>query len=195
MSAGFGFTNTGDSKKYAIKVSDSLDYEISFWWKQPTREATFELSVKGFDCDLNKEIKLIDVRSGAFNTVLVPGNLRICSLENKWNFFHGVIYNKDFKVHSSQQAITSHAKGTNLIMRNGIQKLFVNLICVRNCMLVWDFKVKPLGTQFSTGFIQSNGMIEVWRKNNKKDLSVEQIDTIAQQFLLPYDVPTSVINL
>lgn len=195
MSAGFGYINKNISKQYAITVSDDIDYEISFWFKQPTRDATFEVSVKCFDCDLITELKTIDVRSGAFNNVLLPGNVPICSLENKWNFWHGCVYNKNQPVVSSKQPFTSHAAGTNVIMRAGTRKIFVNVICVKNCMLIWDFKFKPMLTPFSTGFLNSNGLIEIWRKNNKKDLTEDQIQAIANRYLLGYDASLSVINI
>lgn len=193
MSAGFGFVNIEQSKNYAITVSDEIDYEISFWFKQPNREPTFELSVKCFDCDFQKELRPRSIIGGGSNNVLIPGNLPICSLENKWNFFHGILYNKNQPL-SSKQPITSHAAGRNLIMREGTRKLFVNLTVVKNCLLVWDFKIKPAATPFSTCFIQSNGLIEIWRKNNKKDLTDQQIDTLTRDYLLPADAALSVIN-
>lgn len=194
MSAGFGFTTIEQSRPYAITVSDEIDYEISFWFKQPTREPTFELSVKCFDCDFQKELKPKSIIGGANNTILIPGNVPICSLEHRWNFFHGVLYNKNQPVLNSEQPVTSHAAGRNLIMREGTNKLFVNLTVIKNCLLVWDFKIKPAGTPFSTGFVQSSGLIEVWRKNNKKDLTNEQIDTLTREYLIPYDAALSVIN-
>jgi hypothetical protein len=195
MGAGFGFIDKVTSKPFAIKVSDKLDYEISFWFKQPTRLPTFEISIKCFDCNLNNELIPIDIISGASNNVMLPGNVQITSLENRWNFWHGILYNSNQTIQAATQPLTSHAAGTNLIMKLGTAKLFVNVTCVQTCMLLWDFKVKPANTPFSTGFIQSDGLIEVWRKNNKKDLTQTQIDTIAKQFLIPYDASMSVINI
>lgn len=195
MSAGFGFISKDISKNYAITVSENLDYEIQFWFKQPTRDPTFELGVKTFDCQFQQEFIPLDVVSGAAVNVLIPGNLVICSLENRWNFCHMVVYSKNEPLHNSAQPETSHAAGTNVIMRPGTAKLFVNLLCVRNCLLIWDFKVKPLRTPFSTGFLQARGLIEIWRKNNKQDMTTEQIDALAQQYLFPYDVVPSVIEL
>lgn len=195
MSSGFGFINVATSKPYAIKVSDQIDYEISFWFQQPSTDATFELSVNCFDCQLQTELVPIDVQSGASNKILIPGDVEVCGLPNRWNFMRMVLYSCNEPLHDGEQPETSHAAGTNLIMKAGTAKLFVNLICVQNCMLVWDFKVKPLRTPFSTGFIQSNGLIEIWRKNNKKNMTQQQIDAIAKQFLFPYDASTSVIEL
>jgi hypothetical protein len=195
MSAGFGFTNIAASKPYAITVSDQIDYEISFWFQVPTTDPTFELSVNCFDCQFDTELIPIDVVSGASNKVLIPGNISICGTPNKWNFLHAVLYNCNQPVVPDTQQETSHAAGTNLIMKPGTTKLFVNLTCFFNCMLVWGFRVKPLRTPFSTGFIQSRGLIEIWRKNNRKDMTAAQIDSIATQFLLPYDTNMSVIEL
>lgn len=195
MSAGFGFVNKTVSKPFAIPVSDQIDYEISFWWQQPTRSATFELSVDCFDCQLQTELIPIDIISGASQRVIIPGNKIICGTENRWNFMHAIVYNCNQSIQPDIQPFTSHAQGTNLIMKKGTSKIFVNLICVNACMLVWDFKFKPLRTPFSTGFIQSRGLIEIWRKNNKKDMTQKQIDTLATQYLISRDTSTSVIEL
>lgn len=195
MSSGFGYTNVNASAPYAIKVSDQTDYEISFWFLQPTADPTFELSVNCFDCALSEELIPIDVRNGASNRIFIPGNLPICSTPNKWNFMRVALYSSNEPLHNDLQPETSHAAGTNLIMRPGTAKLFVNLICVQNCMLVWDFKVKILRTQFSTGFLQSSGLLEIWRKNNRPDMTTAQIDALTSEFLLPYDTNMVVTEL
>ncbi|HSY76361.1 MAG TPA: hypothetical protein VK890_05865 [Bacteroidia bacterium] len=195
MSAGFGFTNVATSSPYAIKVSDQLDYEISFWFLQPTTDPTFELNINCFDCALSTELVPIDVQSGASNKIFIPGNLSICSTPNKWNFMRAALYSCNEPLHNDLQPETSHAAGTNLIMKPGTAKLFVNLICVQNCMLVWDFKVKPLRTLFSTGFLQSSGLLEIWRRNNRPDMTAPQINALASEFLLPYDTNMVVTEL
>lgn len=195
MSAGFGFINKTDSKQFAITVSDKLDYEISFWFIQPTLNPTFELSVDCFDCQLQTPLIPIDVVSGASQRVLIPGNKKICSLPNRWNFAHMIVYASTEPIHPGIQPFTSHAAGTNVIMQPNTAKMFVNLLCVRNCMLVWGFAVKPLRTVFSTGFLQSKGLIEIWRKNNKKDMTQAQIDALANEFLIPYDTTMVVTEL
>ena len=106
-----------------------------------------------------------------------------------------VLYSSNEPLHTGLQPETSHAGGTNLIMKKGTAKLFVNLICTQTCMLVYDFKIKPLRTPFSTCFLQSNGLLEIWRKNNRKDMTAAQINALTQQFLVPYDTSTSVIEL
>lgn len=195
MGAGFGFTNVATSAPYAITVSDQLDYEISFWWLQPTTDPTFELSVNCFDCQLDTELVPIDVISGASNKIFIPGDLPICSLPDQWNFMHVCLYSSNEPIHPDLQPETSHAAGTNLIMKKGTSKLFVNLICAFNCMLVYDFKIKPLRTPFSTCFLESNGLLEIWRKNNKTNMTAAQIDALTQKFLVPYDTSMAVIEL
>lgn len=195
MASGFGYINKSVSAPYAIKVSDQLDYEISFWFYLPSTDPIFELSVNCFDCKLQTELIPIDVVSGASQKVIIPGNVSICGTPNKWNFLHAVIYSCNEPIHAALQPETSHAAGTNLIMKKGTAKLFVNLICVNNCMLVWGFAVKPLRTLYSTGFIQASGLLEIWRKNNKKNLVQSQIDQLAKRFLLPDDTNMTVTEL
>ena len=191
---GFGYYPNVDSK-YAIRVSDSLDYEISFWFRQPTTSPCMEVSVDAFACDLKTILTPLDVTSGAYNRIILAGTEQICGQAYQWNFFHAIIYNKNQQVQNGAQAITSHAAGTNLIMRPGTANIFVNVWCVNYCLLIWDFKVRPLKTPFSTGFLGGNNLLEIFRRNNRKDFTTAQIDSIADRFLLPKSLPGSVIEI
>lgn len=192
---GIGFKDLQTSIPFAIPVSDSLDYEISFWFRQPNRLPSFEVSIKTFNCDFTTEYKPIDIRSGAFNNVLLPGNVKVCGKENQWNFWHGVLYNKNQVIVEDKPPLTSHAAGTNLIMHAGTAKLFVNVFCTANCLLIWDFKIKPLKTPFSTPFLGCVGLLEIFRKNNRVDLNQDQVDVISENVLFPYNSSTAVVEL
>jgi len=200
---GFGLEDDAHlnaKKKFAIKVSDKIAYQITFWFKQKTVDACMELSVRGFNCDFEKEIFLVDVATGLQTKYMVSPTTRVISTTEKYHFARFIIYPADFQVQVGQPK-TSLASGTNLIMGEGTSKIFINLVCrnvinntVRS-LKIWNFKVRPASTPFSTGFIQTTNLLEIWRQNNRKQLTDEQIDNIAQNYLLPYNSIQAVINL
>lgn len=200
---GFGLEDNqhlNAKKKFAIRVSDKIAYSISFWFKQPTIEPCLELSVRGFNCNFEQEKTLKEVNTGLVSKYLINPNQKIISIENKYHYARYIIYNHDFLV-NPEQPKTSLSVGTNLIMSEGTSNVFINLAC-RNTLdsqprtlRIYNFKVRPLSTPFSTGFIQTNNLLEVWRKNNRKELENSIIDNIADNYLMPYNSIQAVIKL
>lgn len=187
-------------KKFAIKVSDKIAYCISFWFKQKTIDPCLEVSVRGFNCDFEKELFTRDVVSGMETKYCISANTRAITTPEKYHFARFILYASDFPTQPSQPK-TSLAAGTNLIMGEGTSKIFVNLVCrnlingTERSLKIWNFKVRPLSTPFSTGFIQTTNLLEIWRKNNRKQLTDQQIDNIAENYLMPYNSIQAVINL
>ncbi len=195
QNAGFGFTDLDTSKKFAIVVSEKIDYEISFWVRQPNSAAGFELSVKTFNSDF-VETLTFDIVNGSTNRILIDSALKVLDVDNKWYFCRYILYSSTQEVVVGQQPKTSLSAGTNLIMSASTANLFVNLISRQvDGIHIWNFKIKPLRTPFSTGFLQPGHLLEIWRKNNNNALSLEQIDRNAQRYLLPNNTGQSVINL
>lgn len=205
---GFGLEDDAHlnaKKKFAIKVSDKMSYCISFWFKQKTVDPCLELSVRGFNCDFEKELFTRDVVTGMQTKFFITASTRAITTPEKYHFARFILYAADFPTQASQPK-TSLAAGTNLIMGEGTSKIFVNLVC-RNffstddvhfdirSLKIWNFKVRPLSTPFSTGFVQTTNLLEIWRKNNRKQLTDQQIDNIAENYLMPYNSIQAVINL
>jgi hypothetical protein len=49
---------------------------------------------------------------------------------------------------------------------------------------IWDFKIRPLRTPYSTGFLQANNVIQVWAHNNNK--SYEEVERTLTSVIHPY---------
>lgn len=54
-------------------------------------------------------------------------------------------------------------------------------------LYIYDFKIKPVATPYSTGFIQVNNFIHVWMLQNNLKYSKEEIEEIMRRYLLPYN--------
>lgn len=193
---GFGLENDSvlnAKKKFAIRVSDKIDYCVSFWIKQDVIDASLELSLTSFDCEFRKKISK-NILNGESAVHFVRNGEKILSNKNRYHYCRFIIYNSD-KEPNAEYPRTSFAAGRNLIMAKDTTNIFINLISTRNYITIWDFKVRPLSTPFSTGFIGTNNLLQIWRKNNKSYKSNEEIDNIARDYLLPYNAIQAVINL
>jgi len=192
--SGFGYTSVEVSSKWFMKVDHNLDYEVSFWFKQPTVDPSFELSMNSFKCD-NTELQTVDITAGAPEKIFIPDSQKVSSTPDVWHFARYIIFGYQQPLEPAVQPITSLAVGTNLIMEELTSKIIVNLLCTNDELRVWNFKVKPLRTQFSTGFVQGTNMLEIWRKNNNTKLTDDSADKIANQLLLPYNTSNITIKL
>jgi hypothetical protein len=207
---GFGLENDAaleSKKRYAIRVSDEIDYCISFWIKQTTLEPSLELSLTGFNCEFDLKRLSKNILDGIQEPNFIKPNEKIVSTTDRYYFCRFILYRHDQPVNSTQP-LNSMAAGRNLIMEKGTVNVFVNLksvapiitdndgnVIFENHIKIWNFKVRPLRTPFSTGFLGTNNLLEIWRKNNKKHVSNEEIDNLAKDYLLPYNSIPAVINL
>lgn len=192
--SGFGFSTIGQSEPWLMNVDHNIDYEISFWFKQPTIDPSFELSVNIFDCALT-ELQTKEIVGGTFTNKFIQDSEQVSSTPDKWHFARYILYNYQQPLDAVNQPNTSLAVGTNLIMEELTSKLIVNLFCTDEELRVWNFKVKPLNTKFSSGFVQGTNMLEIWRKNNNNKLTEDKVDKIANQLLLPYNTANITIKL
>jgi len=193
--AGFGYTSWAVSGDYAIKVSDQIDYEISFWLKQSVELPGLSLSVNAFNAD-QMALNTYDIRTSLVNSSFITQTQKLVQQPNQWYFCRYILYNSKQQPVLGVQPKTSMAAGTNLVMAAGTNFVFINLQAfLTSGVYIWNFKMKPLRTPFSNSFIRSPNIIEIWRKINNNALSGDQINRAAQQYLLPYNTGQSVIEL
>lgn len=194
--AGFGYVSFPQSEPYLIRVSSLIDYEISFWLKQPDESNGMELSISSFNKDLFRTNN-VDIKTGLVSDYFCKGTDKIIGMSNKWYFCRFILYGTPQLPKIGDQPLTSTATGTNLIMTPFTNNILINIKCSNaSGLFLWNFKVKPLRTPFaSAGFIQSGNILEIWRKNNNNFYTSDQINRAAQQYLLPYNTSSSIIEL
>jgi len=195
-----------------IKVDSSLNYEISFWVKQPSFDddisesisdsisdscsnswslvdTPFTFGVYGFDISNNHKNLLSSVTSLTQNTFFSNVTL---NKRDTWYFVRGIMYATTAPALSTTDALLNIGFGCNLKLASDISKIIPYIVIEgqplnTNCLLIKDLKVKPLATPFETGFIQLSNFIEIWVKNNNKYDSLETIEDTLRRFLLPYN--------
>jgi hypothetical protein len=176
-----------------MRVSDKLDYEVSFWFKNVgTIQPCFELSYNGFDC-FDNILTSHESNGGTADNRWIKSTDQTVSKSDQWYFARFCLFNYQHPVEPNVQPSTSLSVGNNLIMAQNTTNVIVNLLCTNAEIRLYNFKFKPLYTKFSTGFVQGSNMLQVWRKNNNKTLSEKQVDSIAQKLLFPYN--TSNVNI
>lgn len=192
--SGFGFVDLDTSKPWMMRVSDKLDYEIGFWFKQSIFDPTFELSINAFSCQYVAK-KTFNVTDGSEEASFLLASERTVGQVDKWMYARYILFNKDKSLEPNVQPTTSLSVGRNLIMEEGVTNIIVNLLCRNGQLDMYDFKIKPLKNPFETCFIQGSDILTIRRKNNNSTESEKDTDNKANRFLLPYNTNNTTIKL
>jgi len=190
-----------------IRVHEDVDYEITFWLKQPTfddsdsdstsdswslggnQPAQIPVGCFAFDSD-NNQTNLLSINTG------LPCNYALSAIKlskvDTYYFVRVIIYKKDEPLKSIIDSQTNLNVGVNLKFQTTIRKIIPFVFSISrfssiNSLYIWDFKVKPLKTPFSTGFVQTKNFIEIWMEQNNMSLTNEQVEEIMRRYLLPYN--------
>lgn len=195
---GFGFESVAISKKWFMKVDPFIDYEISFWFKQETVNPAWYLRIHTFDCSDN-EFDAFNIVNGAPENQFVGYEQAVCEAD-QWHFARFILYGANENIQFGMQPITSLAMGKNLKMNKKVSQILVDLATFSTdaqdtTLLMYNFKVKPLRTPFSRGFVQGSDLLINWRKNRSTKFTEKQVDDIATDFLFPYNTANKSINL
>lgn len=191
---GFGFQGVADDIKYSTLCSPDIDYEVSFWFKQNSTDASFSLKIQSSNCLNSSTQNLIDVKTGLVESFLIKDSTRVVSEANRWYFARFIIYNSSKTIDVGKQPKTSLAAGTNLIMNVATSRLYFKLLCTANTVDLWNFKVKPAKTNNSQCFLDKANILNIFMKNNNKNLSISDVKKKAGRYLLPYNFPEPLIN-
>lgn len=145
------------------------------------------------------QIPTLDIRNFVPNSFFFKYGDKICGNPGRWNFARYILYRNDVynieKNFLGKQPITSLGVGTNLIMKKNTRFINLKLINYSPAVKIFNMVIKPARTPYSTGFIQSGDIIEVWRKINNNELNPNLIDRTAKQKLLPYNMGHAPINI
>lgn len=181
---------------FLIPVVDTLDYEITFYLKQPELKSNITFGVKGYDENgLPLEFRSIfsDTITNRFFTS------QKLSRNDKYIFVRGILYNKYKTNLSAGDSFLNIGVGSNLKSPTGLTficpELYITGDGSTNSLYIWDFKVRPLRTSYSKGFIQTNNYIECWLKNRNQNYSLDEIQTNIERYLIPYNTNIKIIDL
>jgi hypothetical protein len=178
-----------DDINFAINIDSGLDYEICFWVRQPILEQRITFGALGYDIndtlvDFARVTDLV-VENNFFEEVRLAN-------ANDYFFVRGIIYNKD--AIPSEVATGCFANGINLKTNLSIVKM-IPYIALNNSsgvdavneIRIWDLKIRPVSSNYSTGFISPKNFISIWANHKNAEISRDKLEGYLRRFLLPYD--------
>lgn len=178
-----------DDSDFAINVDPNLDYEITFFVRQPIAEANLTFGLREYDRDglLINTLQRIDTLATESNFF---ENIQLAKTTNYY-FVRGILYNQNA---TSANVEVDNIGGVNLRMRSGTGKIIPYIELdntsggdATNEIRIWDLKVRILSTPYSNGFINPKNFISLWLKNNNATYSENQLEENMRRYLLPYN--------
>ena len=184
--SGFDFNN-------AIIISPNINYKITFQVRQPNQLLPcFDFGVLCFDSS-NNLINCIQIVSG------LPSNFFFQSKKlNKTNTYYrveGILYNASNNLLSLVDGTCNIGFGQDLkIGSNSVCKIVPFIITETGTSFsgdgslnIWDFKLLPYDTIYSSGIIQSTNLIKMWYKNNNSFLQNIDVESEIRRYMIPYN--------
>lgn len=179
---------------HRIIIDPSLDYEITFWVNQKELGEYLYFGVNTYDenGDLILNKSMVD---GSDSNVFME--YKVLNIVDTYYFVRGIIFNKD---HALDSSTTNLGIGNNLKFADGTCRFMYPVIGAIGIsvgivdMMLWDVKIKPLSTNYSTGFIQLSNFLEFWIKNNNENLLYNTYGDSIEVPELEYDLRKFLLN-
>ena len=183
-----------------IAVDPTLDYEITFWVNQKTLGTHLHFGVISYDI-ANAAVSNCSIIDGTdSDTFFTDKSLNVA---DTFYFVRGIIYNKDHElIPDTLDNQLNIGFGNNLKFKDSSVVYIYPYIGAKLGGIaqtveveLWDVKIKPLSTEYSTGFVQLSNFIEFWIKNNNNNLrfiengysiEVPELEYNLRKFLLNY---------
>lgn len=195
--AGIGHTDTVVATSELISVSPKCDYEITFWVKMTDQDNLLSLGVNTYDINGNLlgPVGTIEAFSGADSNVMM--DTVQMARGDKWYFMRGIIYGCNHCIPT--EATSAHyvnQDNTKLKFRNCDDACFISPTIILDngaeadisgTMKLYDIKVRPLNTYYSTGFEQASNFIKMKVGNYNLNYTNEETEGIIREFLIPYN--------
>ena len=193
----FQTAGIGTDISKAIPVSPEMDYEISFFARQVDLDSNLTFGVKGFDEDDN-EINLQKITDLSDSNIFFE---RIqLNRDNVWYQVRGFLFNHNSSAITGEGSVPEIGYGVHLrfpkrlLPERHICKIVPTVLLDNTAnavnsgeIRIYDFKVRPLRTSYSTGFVGISNFIQTFVQNNNLNLKDEEITDNMRKFLIPYN--------
>jgi hypothetical protein len=182
--AGLGDSDTD----FAINIDNGLDYEITFYCRQPVAEANLTFGVLSYDSD-DVSTTLNEITGGTAENNFFE-KIQLANATDYF-FFRGIIYNKNA---DPLEVPNDCLGGTNLQFKADSGKI-IPYIALDNStggdavneLRIWNLRIKPVSSNYSTGFINPKNMISIWANHKNPRYSRNELEGILKDKLLPYN--------
>jgi hypothetical protein len=188
---GIGSFSGNNNAIKPITVSPYLDYEITAWIRVVGNPNNTEISfgANAYDCS-GVSYNLQNVSPGINWDNYFDNSIKLPT--NEWCFIRGIVYAFETQEFSSPDNQINLNLGNNLRFSfPEINQLVPRLAIKYNGVAVaeaqiWDFKVRPLRTDYSVGFLNTQNLLHIWAKNKNAKYSNEEQENNVRKFLVPY---------
>lgn len=180
--------NNGSIAGQNIKVDPNMDYEISFQIKLAA-DSKLNFSVTGKDVNGNS----VSLKKRKDNTTTTSFFTNApLSRSDKYVMVRAYLYNKNRGVFADDT--TGIKQGSNIIMPSTLQTVSIT-VGTTGTADIYDFKMTPLKTDYSRGFLQSNNFISTWLKNRNQVYLITQLEAYVSKYLIGYDCHIKITNI
>ncbi len=186
----------------SILIDPQISYELTFWIKNPGVDVEWSVYLGGYNIDGVLEVdSFINAYNTTPNDILIPNTTYFPQAD--YSFVRCIIYkqdNADMTITEAINPVGGHHLRFNIesIVRRIVPSIVLDNISgsagVSNEMRIWDWKLRPLNTPYSKGFVNVNNFIDCWMQNNSHK-SIEDISVITNKYLIPYNSKFNIIEL
>ncbi len=176
----------------AIPVSTNVNYKITFQIRQPgDLYPNFTFGVICLD-DSGNVYQCKDITSGNVTPYFFAR--KKLNKSDTYYFVEGILYNVQQNLLSLVDGTCNIGFGTDL--RFGSKKItkiipFIltdtdGSVSGDSSLYLWDLKITPYDTEYSTGIVQSTNIIKMWYLNRNSSLENDQVESNIKRFMIPY---------
>lgn len=173
----------------AIVVDSDVGYIISFCVKDVgTKQNNLSFGINAFDVD-DQHILLEDYESTKnIDFFFIDEGVPI---EDEYYFVKGILFRKGTQPPSGATTLTigygNHLKFPQSVkeIKKIIPFLYVTGTALGNTKYIKDFKVRPLKSPTSFGFLNVKDFIQIWLKNNSS-VEEQDLEDIIRNYLVGY---------
>lgn len=184
--------SAGDKLAFFTPINNSCDYELTFWVKQD--DITPMLQVYGLPYN-HYGILMGPTLEDTLGAIVLPNfiNGLITPDSSVYYFVRVILFAHNINQLNTQ---TNMNQGINLRSIHNQESMYWQFMNIGSGeIFLWDIKVRPLRTSYSTGFIQIGNFIEIWRKNNNGHYNNEQSNDLTRKNLFPYNTIQQITDL
>lgn len=170
-----------------IKIDPNLDYEFSFQVKlAASKKLSFD--IHGFNAT-GASTSLLSYKDGTVKTAFFDN--AVLSRSDSYLMVRCALFNHSRGTYAGD--LTNIRQGQNLKSTTGIQNIGFTISSDGQAN-IYDFKILPIMTDYSRGFLQSNNFIAAWIKNRNSVYSTIELESYISKYLIPYNAHIKLKN-
>jgi len=185
-----GFLPLAFDLDFAIPVDPSLDYEFTCSIRNTGTTDWIYTGVLSYTKDGNN-VTNVGVSYGGGKDTFLNG-LQVGKVSSQYYYLRGIIYNSDQALLGAD-GDTGDGFGSNLKFGSDSVSYIIPFIFIAGKdgvgeYYIWDIKVRPRKTNFSTGCVSgSKNYLLTWLNNRSPQYSDESVTRLMKEKLIPYN--------